>query len=95
MTTVQATQRLATIYRTGDRDTKADRRAEKHLWTAVDAAHAHDWTHAGFSLEVAYHVLGAEPSEATADDLERGVHPIQVEAERQHREVVSNEWAEA
>jgi hypothetical protein len=43
MTTVQATQRLATIYRTGDSDTKVECEAEKHLWTAVDAANAHAW----------------------------------------------------
>jgi hypothetical protein len=94
MTTDQANEKLAEIYRTGDSDTTAERAADGHLWRAVEAAEEHDWNQASYSLEAAYHALGADPSAAAADDLEQGVHPIQVEAERQHREVVSEEWAE-
>jgi hypothetical protein len=86
MTTGRATEKLAEIYRTGDADSREERCAEGHLWRAADHAEACDWGRADYSLDAAYHAHGAEPPEATANDLGLGRHPIQVEACRRHRE---------
>jgi hypothetical protein len=86
MSTDRATETLAEIYRTGDADSREERRAEGHLWSAVERAEACDWGRADYSLEAAYHPLGAEPPDASANDLGLGSHPIQVEAGRRYRE---------
>jgi hypothetical protein len=86
MNTGQATETLAEIYPTGDADSKTERAAEGQLWTAAQHAEACEWSQAGYSLDAAYHALGAEPPEATATDFERGRHAIQIEADRRHLE---------
>ena len=86
MTTDRATEVLADIYLTGDTDSREERGAEGHLWRAAEHVESHDWSRADDSLDAAYHALGAEPPDATANDLALGRHPIQVEADRQYRE---------
>lgn len=85
MTTDEATRQLAEIYMTGDPETRRGRAAEGHLWEAEERAGAEDWSRADGSLVAAYRALGAKSPAATADDLGRGQHPIQVEAERMWR----------
>lgn len=91
MTTDEATKTLAEIYATGDSDSRAGRVAEAHLWDADERARSQEWGLADYSLEAAYHALDAEPPSATADDLGRGRHPIQVEAERLYEEMMGEE----
>ncbi|OJW21135.1 MAG: hypothetical protein BGO49_24280 [Planctomycetales bacterium 71-10] len=88
MTTEKATKALAEIYATGDSDTRAERAAESHLWDAEERVRSEEWGLAGYSLDAAYRALGAEPPDSTAEDFERGRHPIRVEAERLVREML-------
>ncbi|WP_165070769.1 hypothetical protein [Paludisphaera rhizosphaerae] len=92
MNTDEATKALAEIYLTGESDTRAEREAECHLWQARERAEAEDWDTADYSLDAAYHALGAESHpEATADDLSRRKHSIRVEAERLSRDAFGEE----
>lgn len=91
MTTDKATKKLAEIYVTGDSDNRPERNAENHLWDIESRAEAEDWGRADYSLDAAYHAMGAEPPSATAVDFSRGRHPIRVEAERLQREMLGEE----
>jgi hypothetical protein len=91
MTTDQATAKLADILRTGDADTKAERVAERNIWERYRHVEEENWSRADYSLEAAYHALGAEPPAVMADEWAQEKHPAQVEADRRWREEFEEE----